>query len=91
MNNLKWLTERESNLPRDHPKSFYTIEDQGDGTCDVYLFPYCSGSEECSRASDYRCGFLVVRGIIPFDGMEEDIRRRFYAWVESGRYITAVD
>ncbi len=61
---------RDTNLPRDHPEEikFYSIIPQEDGTVDVYLSP------ETPRR------IKVVKGIVPWDGIEEDIRRRYSSW-----------
>ena len=72
---------RKTNSPRDHPGSgrrFYAIDQRKDGTADVYLIPY---------VREYETEVRVVRGVVPWDGMEEDIRERFYAWCESGEMI----
>ena len=51
-------------------RRFYYIDNRPDGTADVYLYPY-----------DYV--ILVVKGVVPWDGMEDDIRARYYAWCGS--------
>lgn len=53
---------------------FYAIEYRADGTADVFLMPF-----EGVR--------LVMRGVEPWDGMEDDIRTRYYAWCESAEAI----
>ena len=66
-------SERKSglyNAPPDTGRLFYAIEHRADGTADVFLMPF-----EGVR--------LVMRGIVPWDGMEDDIRTRYYAWCES--------
>ena len=59
------------NRPRDAPREFYHISDNGDGTADVYLYP-----DEAQTAS-------VVRGVEIWDGIEDDVRARYRAWCES--------
>ena len=43
--------------------------------------PYVYGLKE------YDIRVRIVRGVIPWDGLEEDIRARFMAWSESGEVI----
>lgn len=57
------------------PRSFYRITENEGGTVDVYLYHPTTGS---ARA---------MRGLIPWDGMEDDIRARFSAWYDSGEAI----
>ena len=59
-----------NNAPPDAGRRFYSIELKPDGSADVFLFPF-----------EYVT--LVVRGVDPWDGMEDDIRARYYAWCES--------
>lgn len=37
--------------------------------------------------TEYDISFRVVRGVIPWDGLEDDIRTRYEAWCESGEVI----
>lgn len=56
------------------PRSFYAIRDSGDGTADVYL--------------DMGDGQLrAVRGVVPFENMEEDIRKRYADWCAGAEVI----
>ena len=55
---------------------FYSVQDNGDGTADVYLR---SGAEDKA--------LFVVRGVVRWDGMEEEIRRNFEGWCESAEII----
>ena len=84
MNISKWLDERVSNSPRDHPKSFYWIENNGDGTGDVYLIP-------CYRSTDriygYEMDIYCIKGVELYEGIEDDIRYRYYAWLSSAAKI----
>lgn len=57
------------------PRTFYRIDDNSDETVDVYLRHPITG-----RAR-------VMRGVIPWAGMEDDIRARFSAWYDSGEAI----
>lgn len=38
-------------------------------------------------ATDYDVEMLVVRGVEPFDGMEEDIRARYDDWCASAEVV----
>lgn len=65
------MCERER-LP-ENGRHFYSIIDNGDGTADVYLRP--DGETGC---------ILVVQGVEQTEGLESDIRERFYGWCASG-------
>lgn len=62
-------------------RQFYAIQTNCDGTVDVYLFP------EAEHEYDMYAAITVVTGVIPWDGLEEDIRRRYDAWCKSGDII----
>lgn len=67
--------------PRDRPprhRRFYAIDERQDGTADVYLLPVLHDCDVQVR---------VVRGVIPWSGIEDDIRARFDAWCECGEVI----
>ncbi|MDD2647336.1 MAG: hypothetical protein PHI27_06445 [Eubacteriales bacterium] len=72
---------------RDRPKNHYSIEDNGDGTVDVYLSPDFCVYRTRGGAIEYDATLYVMRGVEKFDGLEDDIRRRFYAWLESAERI----
>lgn len=65
----------QSNAPPGTGRHFYAIEYREDGTADVILMPF-----EGVR--------LAMRGVDPWDGMEDDIRARYYAWCESATIET---
>lgn len=77
--------------PRDHPASmsrkFYAIDVQLDGTVDVYLSPVLCEYDTDLGVREYDIRIRVVRGVIPWEGLEEDIRARFDSWCESGEII----
>ena len=77
--------------PRDHPASmsrkFYAIDVQPDGTADVYLYPVVCVYDTDLGIREYDIQARVVRGVVPWDGMEDDIRARFDSWCESGEII----
>lgn len=61
-----------ANAPPGNGRLFYSIDYKADGTADVTLMPF-EGVK------------IIVTGIDPWDGMEDDIRARYYAWCESGK------
>ena len=77
--------------PRDHPsgqgRKFYAIEEQPDGTVDVYLSPVVCVYDTDLGIREYDISVRVVRGVVPWDGLEDDIRARFDSWCESGEVI----
>ena len=77
--------------PRDHPASmsrkFYAIDVQPDGTADVYLSPVVCVYDTDLGIREYDIQARVVRGVVPWDGMEDDIRACFDSWCESGEII----
>jgi len=76
------------NSARDHPgREFYCIEPQNDGTVDVYLVPAVRVYDTDMGIREYDISIKVVRGVEPWQGLEDDIRARFQAWCESGEAI----
>ena len=74
-------TARAANRPR----RFYSIEEQDDGTVDVYLCPDLVVYDTDLGIKEYDIELRVVRGIVPWDGLEEDIRDRYYDWCASAQ------
>lgn len=72
---------------RDRPKKFYHIADNADGTFDVFLQPVVTVYHTDAGIDEYDVRVLVVRGIVPWEGMEDDIRARFDAWCEEAEVI----
>lgn len=72
---------------RDRPKKFYWIDPNEDGTVDVYLDPSLTVYHTDMGIDEHDMSVRIVRGVVPFDGMEDDIRRRYRAWCESGEVI----
>lgn len=63
-------------------RSFYEIIDNEDGTADIYLdtgttFPDDEGD----------CRFRILKGVEIWDGLEEDVRRRFDDYYQSAKVI----
>ena len=54
-------------------RQFYCIQPNGDGTVDVLLRP---GDR-----------LLVVKGIVPWDGLDDDVRTRYGAWCDAAEPI----
>ena len=73
--------------PTAEGRRFYAIDPQADGTVDVYLNPDIAVYDTDVGVREYDARVRVVRGVVPFDGMEEDIRARFDAWCESAEVI----
>jgi len=63
-----------ANAPPGNGRLFYAIEYREDGTADVTLMPF-EGVK------------IIVPGVDPWDGMEDDIRARYYAWCDSGEVL----
>ena len=62
-------------------RHFYSICKNEDGSADVYLHPdICKPSLTAST-------LLVVRGVQLYEGLEEDIRARYYDWCKSAQKI----
>lgn len=79
---------RRSNSPRDRPKKkHYTIVLNDDGLVDVYLCPDVRVYETDIGINEFDVSVRVVRGVVPWIGIEEDIRARYDAWCESGEVI----
>ena len=78
---------RETNAPRDHPGWFYHIEETEGGLVDVYLDPCLTVYETDIGIREYDISVRVVRGVVPWKGMEDDIRMRYDAWCESAEVI----
>lgn len=57
---------------------FYHIQDNGDGSADVYLRPGGEGNEDA---------VIVVKNVDNSDRLEEEIRRHYYDWCDSGEVI----
>lgn len=72
---------------RPGPKRFYAIEPNEDGTVDVYLIPSGTVYDTDIGIKEYDVDVRVVRGVVPLEGIEDDIRTRFEAWCESGEAI----
>ena len=85
----------DTNSPRDHPdqeygakSEYYDIRYLSNGTADVFLVPEGRVHEIGGGRHEYDVDALVVCGVIPWEGLEEDIRRRYDAWCKSGESIT---
>lgn len=73
---------------RDRPgKAFYSIVYNGDGTADVYLRPEVTAYQTPVGVTEYDVRVRVIRGLAPWDGMEEDIREHYSIWRASAEVI----
>lgn len=81
--------KRQRPLPRDEPhgRKYYEIMPNDDGTVDVYLAPDVTVYDTDIGIKEYDIQMLVVKGVIPWDGLEEDIRARYDAWCDSAEAI----
>lgn len=71
---------------KERRRRFYAItQNDDDGTVDVILYIKTFRHTEEGVRQDV--SIRVVRGVVPFDGLEEDIRRRWDAWRETGEVI----
>lgn len=68
-------------------KRFYRIDPQKDGIVDIYLVPEATEYGDATDAKEYDITLLIVRGVVPWNGMEEDIRSRYDSWCESAEKI----
>ena len=70
-------------------RSFFEIVDNGDGTADIYFdkgtaFPM---TDDITGGCDVDVLCRVMKGVVLFDGIEEDIRERYESWYESAEVI----
>jgi retron-type reverse transcriptase len=72
--------------PPGRGRKFFTIHENEDGTADVYLTPDIHPAA-ADGITDHDIAVRVVRGIVPYDGMEKDIRDRYDDWCESAETI----
>ena len=78
--------DKGSNEPPGRRRFYYILENE-DGTVDVYLRPDVIPAELENKAVDYDIAVLVVRDVLPFDGMEEDIREHYEKWLKLGEIV----
>lgn len=69
-------------------RNFYRLSENEDGTVDVYLAPQVEAYRTDEGGIEHDIDLRVVRGVEPFDGLEEDIRARYDAWCESAEIIS---
>lgn len=65
----------------------YTIVPCDDGRVDVYLSPDVRVYDTDHGIKEHDITVCLVRGVVPWDGLEEDIRARYDAWCESAEVI----
>lgn len=80
--------DQSNHLPRDEPhgRTFYEIVPNDDGTVDVFLSPDVT-VYDADGIKEYDIQMRIVRGIVPYEHIEEDIRARYRAWCESAEVI----
>lgn len=71
-----------------HPAKFYSIVPNDDGTVDVYIPVEWAKYETVDGIYDHDLTVSAVRGIVPWEGLEEDIRAHYDDWISSGIRIT---
>lgn len=78
---------RSAHKARDHPSDFYSIVGNDDGTVNVY-FPLSMRSYAAQDGfAEHDITVSVVEGVEPWEGMEDDIRARYYSWRDAGKTI----
>lgn len=75
----------------DKERRFYAIQPNEDGTVDVYLAPMICVYDTDLGVREYDITVRLVRGVVPWNGLEEDIRARYDAWCESGEIVPFTD
>ena len=73
--------------PGKHGRHFYSVHENEDGSVDVYLRPDVITKTTEEGSTDYDIAVLVVKDVQPYDGLEEDIRRRFDDWCKSAEVV----
>ncbi len=68
-------------------RRFYTIHENESGTVDIYLRPQVIPESTQDGITDYDIEVLIVKDIIPYDGMEEDIRANYSRWCDSAEVV----
>lgn len=83
-NMLRWIEDNFilQRMPPDG-RRFYSVQSNEDGTVDVYLRPDPSLKSD----NEQQIKVLIVKGVVPFDGIEDDIRARYEDWCQSAEEI----
>lgn len=68
-------------------RHFYYIQDNQDGTADVYLRPEILPERLDDATVDFDVAALVVKGVEYTESLEEDIRARYEDWCESADVV----
>ena len=88
---LPMNSEKCGYCPRDHPsgknRKFYAIEEQPDGTVDVYLSPVVCVYKTAIGTREYDVSVRVVRGVVPWPELEGDVRARYTDWCASAEEV----
>lgn len=67
--------QQTATAPPGQGRRFYAIRDNADGTVDVYLNP------------PWHRAVRIVRGVVPWDGIEDDIRARYDDWLSCATVV----
>ena len=54
---------------------------------DVYLNPDAQFYDTDLGVREYDMTVRIVRGVVPWEGIEDDIRARYHAWCESAEVV----
>ena len=68
-------------------KAFYHIDPQPDGTVDVWLDPEARRTISKDGFREWEIRVQIVRGVVYYDGLEDDIRSRYEDWRASAETI----
>lgn len=72
---------------KNNGKTFYTIMPNDDGTVDVYLALHSENYPTEDGLTEHDATFSVVRGVVPWEGLYEEVRHNYYAWCEAGEKV----
>lgn len=68
-------------------RSFFSIIRNGDGTVDVFLDPTVHVYHTDCGIDEYDISVPVIKGVVPFEGMENHIREHYHHWQEIAETI----
>ena len=81
------MTMKRIEAPPGNGRPFYHIHRNDSGTFDIYLRPEVQPMPFENGFADYDIKVYVVKNVEPFEGLEEDIRARYDAWLSSAEEI----
>lgn len=68
--------------------SFFSIIHNGDGTVDIFLQPTVYVYHTDCGIDEYDISVPVIKGVVPWPEIEEDIRSRYDAWCKIAEVIS---